>query len=167
MSTVWNLPSVAGAIVESVGVTEEQRRAGRTEINHQTSQAQEFRFCQTSVDVVLISPFPSRPHLCPSFCWTQLNDVPGDTRRLTTSRQDSRARRNADGAHTGVYTAHTARTLRPAAASPANCPPTPTNLRELRGTDATPFSLTSLREESRISDERGCVHLFTGLTDPV
>lgn len=149
--------------MECVGVTEEQSRAGRTEKSHQTSREQEFRFwSQTSVDVVLISPFPSRPHLCPSFCWTQLNDVPGDTRWLTTSRQDTRARRHAGSVHAGVYTAHTAHTLRPAAASSANCPPT--NLRELRGTDATPFSLTSLREESRISNGRACVHLFTGLT---
>lgn len=62
-------------------------------------------------------------HLSPSFCWTQLNDVPGDKQRLTTSRQDSGPRRHAGHVHAGVYTAHAARAFRPAAASFANCVP--------------------------------------------
>lgn len=62
-------------------------------------------------------------HLIPSFCWTQLNDVPGDKQWLTTSHQDSRPHRHRGRMHVGIYTAHTARTFRPAAASFANCVP--------------------------------------------
>lgn len=68
-------------------------------------------------------PLSSRCHLYPSFCWTQLNDVPGDKQWLTTSRQDTRQHRHGCCVHVGVYTARTARTVRPAAASFANCVP--------------------------------------------
>lgn len=123
-SPVWNLPSAAEIKVKRVGVREEQIRPGKTEISHQNKSSAGTLFLESDISGCRSNfPFPSCFHLYPSFCWTQLNDVPGDKQWLTTSRQDTGAHRHGGRVHTGVYTAHTARTFRPAAASFANCVP--------------------------------------------
>lgn len=121
---VWDLPSAAEIKVKCVGVTEEQIRPGKTEISHQNKPSAGTLFSESDISGCRSNfPFPSCFPLYPSFCWTQLNDVPGDKQWLTTSRQDTGAHRHGGRMHVGVYTAHTARTFRPAAASFANCVP--------------------------------------------